>query len=160
MIFNRTQNDVDLAINIRKKLQNQINVNGLETLTPDEINALERGTLTINTLNRIENKTLELKQAIVDMGYYGANVVIKEWNCSQYFKPEHFERILENLNHFKKSFFVYKDTPATPENNYRKFQVINDVEKIIYDLEKMADDVKNKYRQCGTFQCGEENIVD
>ena len=55
MIFDRTQNDVDAAISLRNK-----KVKGFESLTSEEINTLERGTITINTLNRIENKQMEL----------------------------------------------------------------------------------------------------
>ena len=151
MIFDRTQNDVDTAILIRsEKVQN------FETLTESEIATLEKGTLTINTLNRIENKQSELKNLFDEMGYWTTDITNKVWEYSDIFKPEEFDRILSNLDVLKKAFFVYNDTPKIPSNNYRNFHVINDVEKILYDLDVMINDIKSHYRECGTFECGEE----
>ena len=69
-------------------------------------------------------------------------------------KGEEFDRILRNIEILRNAFFVYKDTPDIPDNNYRKYQTINDVEKIIDDLDVMINDVKSHYRECGTFESG------
>ena len=153
MIFNRTQNDVDNAIALRKE-----KIQTFQELTEDEIKILEKGTLTINTLNRIENKQNELKQLFENDFYFVGDIQSREWNYTDYFKPEDFDRIILNLEKLRKAYFVYKDTPRTPSSNYRHYQVINDVEKILYDLEEMIEDLKNHYRQCGAYECGEENI--
>lgn len=151
MIFNRTQNDVDTAISLRAE-----KVQKFQELTSDEVETLERGTLTINTLNRIESKQEELKNLFNSMGYWNSPIIIKTWNSSQIFKGEEFDRILNNLEMLKEAFFVYKDTPNTPLPVYH-YTNINDIEKILYDLDMMIDDIKVRYRQCGTFQCGEVN---
>lgn len=150
MITNRTQYDVDTAILLRNT-----KVKKFEALTESEIETLERGTLTINTLNRIEAKQEELKNLFNDMGYWNKPITNKVWDFSGIFKCEEFDRILNNLEILRKAFFVYKDTPDIPDNNYRKYQTINDVEKIIDDLDVMINDVKSHYRECGTFECGE-----
>lgn len=150
MITNRTQYDVDTAMLLRNT-----KVNKFETLTESEIETLERGTLTINTLNRIEAKQEELKNLFNDMGYWNKPITNKVWDSSGIFKGEEFDRILHNIEILRKAFFVYKDTPDIPDNNYRKYQTINDVEKIIDDLDVMINDVKSHYRECGTFECGE-----
>ena len=54
MIFDRTQEDIEKAYELRSKLQNG------DSLTESEMTLLERGTLTINTLNRIEEKIIQL----------------------------------------------------------------------------------------------------
>ena len=150
MITNRTQYDVDAAILLRNT-----KVKKFEALTESEIETLERGTLTINTLNRIEAKQEELKNLFNDMGYWNKPITNKVWDFSCIFKGEEFDRILRNIEILRKAFFVYKDTPDIPDNNYRKYQTINDVEKIIDDLDVMINDVKSHYRECGTFECGE-----
>lgn len=152
MIFDRIQNDIDTAISLRSRLQND------EALTSAEIQQLERGTLTYNTLNRIEEKQAELKNLFTEMGYYSPKIVNKSWNGYRYFRQADFNRILENMQTLVNSFFVYFDTPKIPENNYRKYQVINDTEKILFDLDVMINDIKSRYRECGTFECGEENL--
>ena len=151
MIFNRTQDDVDASIDIIKNTKNA------EDLTLEQRQQLERGTLTINTLNRIENKQTELKKLFNSIGYYNVEVDNREWTYTDYFFPSDFERILINLESLKKAFFVYSTTPIVPDDNYRRYQTINAVEKNLYDLDVMINDIKSRYRQCGTFQCGEVN---
>ena len=150
MIFNRTIEDVLAAISVRAdKVQKG------EELTEDDVNTLERGTLTINTLNRIENKQAELKDILISMGYSVEQISNSVWNFLDIFKQEDFDRILTNEQKLKDSFFVYLDTPTVSSNNYRLFSVINEVEKILADIEKMTDDVKSNYRRCGVAVCGE-----
>lgn len=151
MIFDRTQNDVDTAILLR-----DTKVKKFETLTESEIATLEKGTITINTLNRIESKQEELKNLFNDMGYWNTPTTNKTWDFSGIFKGEEFDRILNNLEILRKAFFAYKNTPDIPNNNYRKYQTINDVEKILYDLDVMINDIKSYYKECGTFECGVE----
>ena len=148
MIFDRTQNDVDTAIRLRKeKVQN------FQELTENEIAILEKGTLTINTINRIETKQDELKNLFNEMGYWNTTTINKMWGENDIFNVDEFQRILDNTNVLRQAFFVYKDTPNTPPISYY-WQDINALEKILYDLDVMINDVKNNYRECGTFNCG------
>lgn len=150
MIFDRTQNDVDAAVSIRKN-----KVQKFLELTEEEIEILEKGSLTINTLNRIEDKSQELQNLINELGYFNTDVKVMVWANGGYFKQEDFDRILQNLQKLRNAFFVYSTTPDMPDNNYRKYQTINDVEKILNDLGVMINDVKANYRYCGEIKCGE-----
>ena len=149
MIINRTQYDVDTAILIRNT-----KVKKFEALTESDINYLERGTITINTLNRIEAKQDELKNLFNDMGYWNTPITSKVWGENDIFNVDEFQRILDNTNVLRNAFFVYMDTPKTPNVSYY-WQDINALEKILYDLDVMINDVKSKYKRCGTFRCGE-----
>lgn len=150
MIFDRTQSDVDAAVRLRRD-----KVQKFQELNENDIHTLEKGFLTFNTLNRIENKQTELKNLFNSIGYYNVEVDNRQWTYTDYFLPEDFNRILYNLQKLKDAFFVYSDTPTVSDNNYRRYQTLNEVEKILFDLDTMIDDIKSKYRQCGTFQCGE-----
>ena len=149
MIFDRNQNDVDTAVLLR-----DTKVKNFETLTESEIATLERGMLTINTINRIENKQEELKNLFNDMGYWNTPIINKTWGENDIFNADEFQRILENTNVLRRAFFVYKDTPNTPPVSYH-WQDINALEKILFDLDVMINDVKSNYRECGTFESGE-----
>ncbi len=158
MIVNRSQDDVNNAIRIRNEkikfdpiTMQPIN---LEDLTESEIETLERGTITYNTLNRIENKQVELKNLFNEIGYWNTEITTKTWNGTQLFKGDDFQRIIDNTNVLRDAFFVYKDTPKTPPVSYY-FEDINSLEKILYDLDVMINDVKSNYRESGTFYCGE-----
>ena len=151
MIFDRTQNDVDTAIILRRE-----KVQTFQELSENEVATLEKGTLTINTLNRIESKQDELKNLFNDMGYWNTHIKNKVWGENDIFNVDEFQRIIDNTNVLRQAFFVYKDTPNTPPISYY-YEDINALEKILYDLDVMINDVKSNYRECGSFECGEEN---
>jgi hypothetical protein len=151
VIYDRTQEDVNNAKAIREE-----KVKKFLPLTEDDINTLERGTLTINTLNRIESKQAELKALLDDVYYFTAPFVTKTWGYTDVFTQEEFNRILNNLEKLKTAFYVFADSPLIPTDNYRRYEIINDTEKLLVDLEKMLDDLKSLWKECGTFSCGEE----
>lgn len=150
MIYTRTAVDVSEAMRIRNE-----KVKTFQELTEGDINTLERGTMTVNTLNRIEDKQAELKNLFNDMGYWNTPIQNKRWDATQIFDTSEFQRIIDNTNVLRNAFFVYKDTPGTPPMSYH-YEDINALEKILYDLDVMINDVKSNYRECGTFECGEE----
>ena len=149
MIFNRTQQDVEKALQIRDE-----KVKKFVPLDESEIATLEKGTITYNTLNRIENKQEELKNLFNDMGYWNTSITNKVWGENDIFNVNEFQRILDNTNVLRNAFFVYKDTPNTPPASYH-YTDINALEKILHDLDVMINDVKSHYRECGTFESGE-----
>lgn len=150
MIYTRTQYDVETAAKLRtEKVQKFI------SLTEAEIDTLEKGTITVNTLNRIENKQEELKNLLNEMGYWNITISNKVWTESQIFNVNDFQRIIDNMKVLRTAFFVYKDTPNTPPVSYH-YKDINALEKILYDIDVMINDVKSHYRECGDFSCGEE----
>lgn len=151
MITDRTQNDVDNALKIRYE-----KVKAFQTLSEDDVNTLERGTLTINTLNRIEQKQDELKNLFNAMGYWNTGITNKiDWTSNDVFYEKDFQRIIDNENVLKRAFFTIADIPKTPDISFH-YEDINSLEKILYDLDVMINDVKSNYRICGTFECGEE----
>ena len=150
MITDRTANDVSLAKTLRAKLQSG------QSLSDAEISIMERGTMTINTLNRIENKQAELKELLENVGYYNTPIQNKTWEYTECFKENEFQRILNNLNVLRNAFFVYTDTPGTPPISFH-YENINALEKVLFDIEAMLNDMIDRFRECGTFECGEEN---
>ncbi len=151
MIYDRTAADVVNAKNLRLiKVQK-----GLE-LTAEDIEVLERGTMTINTLNRIESKQTVLKNLLNNEGYYTTPITNKTWEYTDIFDKGDFQRIIDNCDILKRAFFERNGTPDTPGISF-DFETINSLEKIIFDIDVMINDVKSCYRQCGTFQCGEVN---
>lgn len=150
MITDRTASDVSLAKTLRAKVQSG------QTLSEAEISIMERGTMTINTLNRIENKQAELKRLLASEGYYNTPIQNKTWKYTGYFKESEFQRILNNLNVLRNAFFVYVDTPGTPPISFH-YENINALEKVLFDIETMLNDMIDRFKECGAFECGEEN---
>ena len=149
MIFDRTQNDVDAAIALRRE-----KVQSFAPLTDEEVAVLEKGFLTINTLNRIESKQAELDLLFDEMGYRGEPITTVQWTETQIITIEDFERLLENTEKLKRRFLAYKSTPVTPLFML-DYTEVNAVEKILHDLSAMATEVQGNFRFCGTFESGE-----
>lgn len=149
MIFDRTIDDVNTAIEILNSLKNGGYFPGL---TASEKETLERGTLSLSTLNRIEDKMKELKTEFGDMGYF-VGLETKHWSNGDIFKTEDFARILNNIKALRMVFYVKPDTPDTPKARYH-FDNLNKIEKILHDLESMIDVVIMYAPQCGNTYCG------
>ena len=149
MIFDRTISDVERAIAIRaQKLQNG------KSLSDSEIETLERGMLTINTINRIEQKQKDLYEQIISMLYLNGNVETKEWDNGEIFYSEDLQRLVKNLEQLRKMYFVYNNTPENPAASY-KYTALNDIEKILYDIEQYIINMRLNYKYCGGYFCGE-----
>lgn len=136
MIFDRTQNDVDASIRIRRE-----KVQTFQMLTEAEIETLEKGMLTINTINRIEDKQAELKSRLVESGHSFFNIESQNWSQEDIFDESNFNRIVKNLDVLKDVLGEMKSTPKTPEAIYY-FQNINDIEKILFDLDFLLDNAQ------------------
>ena len=147
MIFDRSQEDVDAAIRLRNE-----KVKEFESLTIEEINTLERGTITINTLNRIENKQIEIVELFSNLSI-NVDIENKNWEENQIFDKTEFQRILDNLNVLVKSFCVYSNTPNIPKISYH-FEDINAIEKILFDLEELYNKALKSFLYCGITYCG------
>lgn len=151
MIFNRTAEDVSSAI----KIVNEKAKNGI-ALTDEEKEIVERGMLTINVINRIESKEDEIRQIINNMGYYTAPYSNKQWTDKEIFELKDYARIINICYHMAFDFFVFPSTPIniSSDANYN-YDVLNNMEEILVDIERMTEEVKSRYRYCGEFNCGE-----
>jgi hypothetical protein len=148
MIYDRTEESVKKAIEIREN-----KVKSGQELSAEDIAILERGFITIDTISRIEGKQDELKSVFSEMGYYNVPIVHKLWGEGGYFLKSDLERIVKNNKVLKNAYYVFATTPtdATPRTY---FEDLNKIEKMLYDLERMVDDMKSRFKRCGTFNCG------
>ena len=149
-VTNRTSQDVDNAKTYRTKLQNG------DTLTSDEYAVLDKGCITHETLNRIENNQQVLKTLLNEAGYWSIPIQNKtNWTINDILHEEDWERIVQNETVLKNAFYIYTTTPTTP-NYILYYTNINDLEKILLDLNTMIYTMKTYYRECNTFECGED----
>lgn len=148
MIFDRTLSEAKQAVTIREE-----KVKKGENLTADEIYILSRGFVLVGDLNRIESKQEALKGIFNDMGYYNTPTVNKLWDEESYFFKTDLERIVKNNEILRKAYYIFASTPidARPK---AYFEDLNKIERLLYDLEQMADDMKSRFKKCGTFNCG------
>ena len=150
MIYNRTLTDVETAKTLRGLLQ------AGNTLTSEQISALERGSCTINMLNRVEMKQADLA-VILNRYAYMVHIENKtDWQTTDIFTFQDHRRLLNNLNLLKQAYYTYATTPKTPTYMYG-YEESNSIEKILVDIEAMINDMEGRFRECGTFKSGEAN---
>jgi hypothetical protein len=148
MIFNRTQADVEKAILIRND-----KVKKFSELSSDDIEALERGFITINTINRVEEKQAELYGFFVGSGYSCPEILNRSWRDGEFFKIEDLKRLIANNEILRKAFFDLTETPLQPKPNYH-FETTNAIEKILYDLSENYQYMVSNFKRCGVYRCG------
>lgn len=137
MVTDRTQTDVETALQLKEKIKSG------QPLSESENLMFERGFFTINTLNRIEEKQNELGQILNNYGYYNSTVN-KEWVNGDILSYVDYHRILNNLDELKNAFTVYQSTPQTPEYMYG-YEEVNDIEKILVDIEELIGNMAEQF---------------
>lgn len=152
MIYDRTIEDVNTALEI---VENKIKA--FQTLTEDDITALERGYFTLTTANRIEDKQKEVCTALANEGYY-VQSSHKTWTDTDIFHAEDLTRISSISGRIRKLMTMYDDTPEPPKASFY-YTEINKIEKILVDIETLITDLIGRERECNTFYCGEENLL-
>lgn len=143
-VFDRTQADVDAAIR-------QIvdwKANGFTTTV--EL----KGCMNTSDINRIENNIQFLSDTLTSL-YYFSEVDTKTWNRSMLPTISEIERILRNMKTLIDSYYKEDGSPDLPATML-SFEDINSIERNLYLIKEMIDSMQASYRQCGTFQCGEE----
>ena len=144
-IYNRTQADVDYAIAELNKLKEQ----GYA-----DVVYYRKGCLNANDFNRIEGDIEYLSDTLSTL-YYFSNTVSKTWKYSGLPNVADVTRILDNIKNIISALGQSKSAPKLP-TTMRTFEQINDIEKNLYFLKEMLDDMVSYFRECGTFTCGEE----
>ena len=147
MIFDRSQADVDYA----KK-----NPSSKEYL---------KGTLNYIDLNRIEKKYIELVKKLETLG---ENIEINpiktftneddEWKMTDLITIEKINQIRENVYILQQRTQIEVGLNIEFNSNLN-YKQLNDLEKILYEIDKTIKGIMSKFIYSGTFYCGEEMIA-
>ncbi len=143
-IFDRTQSDVDFAIAQISEWKK----NGFTTT------AELKGCLNTTDMNRIESNIQFLSDKLASL-YYFSVVNTKTWNRSMLPTVTEVERIVGNVRELIESFCQNKSAPVVPETMLT-YEQVNHIEENLYHIKKIIDDMVSYFRECGTFNCGEE----
>ena len=117
LIFDRTQLDID--------------------------NDTEKGNYNYTDLNRIEEWCEYLANLLTSYSYPVSIQVKKNWNMSDFPTSSEMERIRQNVNGLKEAYFSFTQIPENLE--YMTFEKANDIEKILYEIDKI---LKHMERPC------------
>lgn len=143
-IYDRTQEDVDFAIMQIAEWKKSGSV----------LNTHLKGCLEANDITRIEDNTQYLSDTLASL-YYFAHVETYIWDWMEIPNINDVNRIIGNI---KKIISAYCQNPSAPElpKTMLRFDEINSIEENLYLLKEMIDNMIASFRECGTFNCGED----
>lgn len=127
-VYDRTQEDVD-----RIKEMNQ---RGFFNLSPNEQTLWRtdmKGALNRSDLERIENDIQILSDTLeLHLTTYVDNI-------PELPNVSYFTNLKNNVKAIRDTGFVHNDTPITPNQPLNYFTKINDIEKILYDIDHILE---------------------
>lgn len=138
-IFDRTQSDVDYA---KAQLRQQIN------------NVDLKGCLNVIDLTRMETDIQYLADKLVELYYFNVITTRDTWAMTTIPYASYLNQI---INSIRTLWTKYERPPGAVDlpNTLLTFEQVNAVEKNLYLIKEMLDDMIDSFRICGTFNCGE-----
>lgn len=116
----------------------------------DIINETDKAFISYIDLNRIEEACSYLASLLK------VSIMTKEWKIDEFRKTSEMERLRNNINLLENSYYKMPNTPKLPEKiTYTSITEANNIEKILFDINTMIENVKAAVRFAGTFYAGE-----
>lgn len=108
-------------------------------------------------LNRVESATEYISKLLKLYSYfYGELEYKKDWLISDFPTEEEMNRYLSNIQKLIDSFYLKADSPNLPENmNNLDIYKANNIEKILFDLNKLIENMISQFYYCGEIHSGE-----
>lgn len=157
LIFNRTENDVQLVKDLRKKI---LDLGGFDKLTDDE-QALFltdlKGAYNASDLNRVGEWVLYLSTLYPQLSYDAPTINVKiDWVNSDYVSENDSNNYLNSLravrNVIPELASVLPEVPDTL--TMLNHNQANDIEKLCYLIDEYVKKIIAVFRPCGTFASG------
>ena len=139
-VFDRTQADVDYA---KAQLKQRINSVAL------------KGCLNWEDLNRIEINIEGLANELSNLYYFADVLAYTTWNDSDIPRMPDIIRITDNIRTLWEKFYKPPDSVDLPDT-LLTFEQVNAIEKNLYLIKELLDDMTNSFGECGVLTCGEE----
>lgn len=146
-IYDRTQADVDYAKSQIKYFKQNGGVTDGKNM---------KGCLNTDDLNRIEFNTEYLSDLLISLYYF--NTIKKHadrWYTVSVPYVNHINRIIDNVLKLQSAYFTPSSSPDLP-TNLTHYEDVNSIEKCLYLLKVMIDEMTSSFKECNTFECGED----
>lgn len=132
-VFDRTEQDVKQVLN------------GIDN---------DKGAFLHTVANRIEGNT-EYISDLLNFYNYFVEVDIKQWTREDIPNINDINRMKENLNKLKQAYYVLSNTPNLDLNkNTINFRDVNNMEKILFDIDYLIKKMEESFRYSNTFYSG------
>lgn len=149
LIFDRTQADVDRAIELNDKYNQG-------TLTPEEKIEWDnflKGTYNYIDLNRIEEWCQYLANALTEYSYPVSITTKTDWTMEDDFPTQaQMNRIRGNIKALKDAYYSFTNLPNANNMTYQK---ANQFEKILFEINLLFNNMRNRFIYSGVANSGQ-----
>lgn len=143
-VFDRTLADVDFAIAKIKEWRDSGATDVYEL----------KGCFNVSDINRIEGNIQYLTEELRKL-YYFSKTYPTTWNVSGLPDEVAIIGIFQDVERLINAYFITTEAPSIP-TTLQTYEQVNDLEKILYLIKNEMDNMVASYRECGTFNCGED----
>ena len=143
-VFDRTQADVELAISKIAEWKKNGSTNVYEL----------KGCLNVSDINRIEGNIQYLSNELSKL-YYFPYTTSKSWDKVGLPTIVDITRIIGNIKKIINAYCQPSNSPTLPDTMLN-YEQVNSIEENLYLIKAMLDNMVLSFRECGTFNCGEE----
>lgn len=117
----------------------------------DITNDTDKAYIDYKDLNRVEEAVKYLSELLNKYSYKNKVNAKIDWEMSEFRKVEDVERIKSNYEVLK-SAFAYKF--EVPEFKWESIKEANDIERILYEINKLIEKMEAVFRYSNTFNSG------
>ena len=158
-IIDRTEIDVNLIKQLSEDIK-QIGWSNATQSQRDDWNSDNKSCLNYSDLNRIQDNIIYLRDWLEST--YGLNITIDDgyttWILTSDIFIENLNKIRDNIVLLIEGSYSYPTTPIIEYNNPCDLDDVNDIERNLYDLYVILEQIPSMWKNCGTFTCG-QNII-
>lgn len=151
LITDRTAADVERYLTLRNK--------GFANLTAAEKTewlSNMKGAYNYTDLNRVEEAVQYLADKLRERGYRVDIGTIKTWTMSSLPTMADMNRYLDNVRVIRNAFATLSTTPQVPASiSGLTYKEANDIEQIIYDVNKLLENMMSVWFFSGDLYSGE-----
>ena len=138
-VYDRTQNDVDMA---KARIKQGDNLSEL------------KGCFNVTDINRIENNSRYIADRL-NVLKYANTIVTQSWDMYGVPNSTAVSRLINNVASLISAYYSPAGAPSLP-TTLLTYEQVNALEKILYMIKHLVDEEENEFRHCGTFNCGED----
>lgn len=125
--------------------------------TKDLYDKADKAYYNASDLNRVETATEYIAKLLKLYSYFKSDLVCKkDWLMSDFPTENEMNRYLSNIQKLIDSFYLKEDSPSLPESmNYLDIKKANNIEKVLYDLNNLIENMISQFNYCGEIYAGE-----
>ena len=155
-VYIKAYNTNGLATEVSTTLYYGVNLI-YDRTTKDLYDKTDKAYYNTTDLNRVESATEYISRLLKLYSYfYGELECKKDWLMTDFPTEEEMNRYLNNIQKLMDSFYLKENTPNLPQSmNYLDIEKANNIEKILYDLNELIENMISQFYYCGEIYSGE-----